>query len=189
MNRMIAFILLLAIASVRDIAAESNLRAADNSSSLVSHSQRRELSWWGSFFNAFLLHPPSGSGSSSSGSSSSGSSSSSSSSSSSGSSTTADGAYDDNSTADAAASDGGWDGTHEDIDYGEGEEWQYQYAKGDTGGSSAGGSSGGAASSSLMYIVVAMIGTVIGAAMVTAWVREIIGTCIIIAPRSIFRTS
>ena len=40
-----------------------------------------------------------------------------------------------------------------------------------------------------MYIVVAMIATVIGAAMVTAWVREIIGTCIIISPRSIFRTS
>jgi hypothetical protein len=175
MNPMIAFILLIAIASVQDIAAESNLRAADNSSSLVSHSQRRELSWWGSFFNAFhpyLLHPPSGSGSSSSGSSSSGSSSSSSSSSSSGSSTTADGAYDDNATADAAASDGGWDVTHEDIDSGEGQEWQSQYVKGDTGGSSAGGSSGGAAGSTLMYIVVAMIATVIGAAMVTAWVRD-----------------
>ena len=139
MNRMIAFILLLAIASVRDIAAESNLRAEDNSSSLVSNSQRRELSWWGSFFNAFhpyLLHPPSGSVSSGSGSSSS-----SSSSSSSGSSTTTDGAYDGNATANAAASDGGWDVTHKDIDSGEGQEWQSQYVKGDTGGSSAGGSS------------------------------------------------
>jgi activator of HSP90 ATPase len=165
MNRIIAFILLIAIASVRDIAAESNLRATGNSNSVVSHSQRRELSWWGSFYYNLFPHRPSGSGSSSSSSGSSPSSSSSSGSS------NADGSAESGADADAdadadasvedvyAESDGGWNLSFEDIDG-----WQASYATIDGSESKSFGAAGG-----IMMVMAAML---IGAAMFTYRVRS-----------------
>jgi hypothetical protein len=163
MNQILAFLLILTIASVRDISAESNLRAAGNSNSVVSHSQRRELSWWGSFYYNLFPHSPSGSGSSSTGS---GSGSGSGSSSNSGSSN-ADGSAESGADADAdapvedvdAESDGGWNLSFEDVDG-----WQASYATIDGSESKSFGAGG-----AIMMVMAAML---VGAAMFTYWVRS-----------------
>lgn len=177
MNQRIVILLLLSIASIGRGAADSNLRA----NVVVSHHQRRELTWtwWTNLMQ--LLGPAhhnhgssSGSSSGSSGSGSGGGSSSDGGSSSGGDSSSSGGSSgsDGSDTSDASdeevieGDESDEEGiTYEELEYGE----NYSVAGGGVG-SSIGGIKGTA--SVLIYIVAAMVATVIGAAMVVVWKKR-----------------
>ncbi|KAL3767238.1 hypothetical protein ACHAW5_005249 [Stephanodiscus triporus] len=166
MNPRIAFLLLLSVVSVQSGSAESNLRAGA-SNGVVSHRQRRELSWWSSIFYLLLPpHPPHPDSSDSSpgdgsGSGFSGSSSTSTSGSGSGSGSDSDQEYIEGDTDAISRGDA--------VDESEMESYYL------TGGSgnvnpAGGGSFGGVGV--FAYIVAAMVATVVGAALVAMWKKR-----------------
>jgi cobalamin biosynthesis Mg chelatase CobN len=142
------------------------------SNGIVSHRQRRELTWWSSIL--YLLSPPHPSGSSPSGS---GSGSGSGSSGSSGSSSTSTSESGSGSSASSSTYqeyiEGDTDGIANGDAVDDSEMESYYMAGGSAIASSAGGGSSGGGVGIFAYIVAALVATVIGAAMVAMWVSSV----------------